>query len=47
MKNEKKLMSEKSGNFELSQGNLNFWEKSGNFITTCHIFLMLINVITV
>ena len=25
-------------NFELSQGNLNFWKKSGNFITTGHIF---------
>ena len=34
-------------NFELSQGNLNFWKKSGNFKTTGHIFLMLIDVITV
>ena len=40
VKNKKKFkVREKSGNFELSQGNLKFWEKSGNFITTaCHIF---------
>ena len=25
---------EKSGNFDLSQGNLKFWKKSGNFMTT-------------
>ena len=30
---------EKSGNFDLSQKNLKFWKKSGNFMTTtCHIF---------
>ena len=29
---------EKSGNFELSQGNLKFWKKSGNFKTTWDSF---------
>ena len=34
----------RSGNFELSQGNLKFWEKSGNFITINLSYMFFFNV---